>query len=50
MLAALCLCDILLVVLLFAYIDTKGNIRREFGPSWAWQEAQPVPPLIEPTE
>jgi hypothetical protein len=50
LLAALCVCDVVLVVLLFAYIDTKGNISGEFGPSWAWQQAQPVPSVLEPTE
>ena len=42
--------DAVLVNQVFAYIDAKGNIRGEFGPSYEWQQAQPVPPPIEPTE
>jgi hypothetical protein len=50
LLAGLCACDALLVVLLFSYIDATGSIRGEFGPSWAWQQAQPEPFVIEPTK
>jgi hypothetical protein len=51
LLSALCVCDALIVLLLFSYIDMKGDIHGEFGPSWAWRQTQPMPLfLIEPKE
>jgi hypothetical protein len=49
LLSGLCVCNGVIVLLLFSYIDTRGDIHGEFGPSWWWQQAQPVPPAIEPT-
>jgi hypothetical protein len=49
LLSALCICDALIVLLLFSYIDMKGDIHGEFGPSWAWRQTQPMPLfVIEP--
>jgi hypothetical protein len=49
LLSALCVCDALIIVLLFSYVDTKGDIHGEFGPTWAWRQVQPMPLfLIEP--
>jgi hypothetical protein len=48
-LSALCACDAMIVLLLFSYIHTVGDIHGEFGPSWAWQQQQPIPPVIVPT-
>ncbi len=47
-LSVLCLCGALITTAQFAYIDAVGNIMGEFGPSWSWQQAQPVPPKIVP--
>ena len=49
LLAALCLCNALTTGLLYAYLDERGNIFGEFGPSWAWQQEQEPPPVIRPT-
>jgi hypothetical protein len=49
LIAALCLCNALTTGLLYAYIDERGNIFGEFGPSWAWQQEQEPPPVIRPT-
>lgn len=49
LLSALCVCDALIVLLLFAYIDMKGDIQGEFGPTWAWRQTLPMPLfVIEP--
>ena len=46
LLAGLCLAEALIVVLMFSYIHSIGNIYGEFGPSWNWQQYRaslPVP-------
>jgi hypothetical protein len=49
LLSALCVCDALIVLLLFSYIDMKGDIQGEFGPTWAWRQTLPMPLfVIEP--
>jgi hypothetical protein len=39
-LATLCMLDAVIVVLLFSFIHTVGDIRGEFGPSWEYQQSQ----------
>ena len=41
LLTALCLLDAAVVLLMFSYIHTIGDIHGEFGPSWEWQQTQP---------
>ena len=41
LLATLCALDAAVVVLLFSYIHTVGDIYGEFGPSWEWQQSHP---------
>ncbi len=43
LLGTLCTLNAAIVVLLFSYIHTVGDIRGEFGPSWEWQQAHPKP-------
>ena len=40
LLATLCLLDAAVVLLMFSYIHTIGDIHGEFGPSWEWQQQQ----------
>ena len=37
-LTALCVLDAAVVVLLFSYIHSVGDIHGEFGASWEWQQ------------
>ena len=43
LLGSLCVLDAAVVVLLFSYVHTVGDIHGEFGPSWEWQQAHPKP-------
>ncbi len=43
LLGTLCLLDAAVVVMMFSYIHTIGDIHGEFGPSWEWQQAHPRP-------
>jgi hypothetical protein len=38
LLSTLCVLDAAVVVLLFSYIHSVGDIHGEFGPSWEWQQ------------
>ena len=40
LLATLCVLDAAVVLLLFSYIHTVGDIHGEFGPSWEFQQSQ----------
>lgn len=48
LLATLCVLDAAIVVLLFSYVHTVGDIHGEFGPSWEWQQAHPKPGAVVP--
>ncbi|MEJ0096813.1 MAG: hypothetical protein WDM84_00995 [Bauldia sp.] len=41
LLTALCVIDAALVLMMFNYIQTVGDIHGDFGPSWEWQQQHP---------